>query len=307
MPASAQEASLSSKARDEARSSKIGQQLITLISFTATPGVSGAKFKVSRDDGDPDYDLSKLNIGGGKALPIDGFAPDLYVEGGIGYLKTDENSFGRETVDNSKVLAKTDRKVYSGRLGVGLSWTFAEHFRVTPILRGAISKFDNETGLGELDENGGTPDDIINLDWKLWAASVGGALELGYDRLYQGRRIELKGSYTHVYTNVFDAPSSRLEFSGHNDIVTLLGRLTTPTGRRPFGRPLFWNIFSTATQLAGDGKDALGFSHFAEFGAGLDLDLGEDDLPVVKALRARASIIVGKDVTGYKLGISFGF
>ncbi len=47
---------------------------------------------------------------------------DLYLEGGLGTLQTDENSFGVGIVDGIGVAAKTDRTIYSVRKGVGLSF-----------------------------------------------------------------------------------------------------------------------------------------------------------------------------------------
>ncbi len=302
-----QDVTVSSAERDEARSGRIGQQLITLISFTALPGVSGARFNVTRGGNDPDYDLWKVNIGTRRVRSLENQDFDLYVEGGIGYLETDENSFGSEVIGDSAVRVKTDRKVYSGHFGIGPSFPFAEHFRLTPIARVAISRFDNKTGLGELGDSVNSPEDILRLDWNLTAATLAGALQFSFDRPFGDRKIEAKATYTHAYTNVFDAPSSRLEYTGHNDILTLLGRHTAPTPWQVSGRPLHWSLFGTGTVLAGDGKDALGFSSFVEIGAGLDLDLRGDNLPILKALRGRASVIYGNNVTGFQLGVSFGF
>ena len=194
-----------------------------------SPGVSGARFNVTRGGSDPDYDLWKVNIGTSRVRPLENLDFDLYVEGGVGYLETDENSFGSELVGDSALLVKTDRKVYSGHFGIGPSFPIAEHFRLTPILRFALSRFDNKTGLGELDDDANSPDDVLRLDWNLSAATLAGALQLRYERARADRRIEGKATFTHAYTNVFDAPSSRLEYNGHNDIFTLLGRYTAPT------------------------------------------------------------------------------
>ena len=303
----AQEPETSRSVRDEVRSGKIGQQLITLISFTALPGVSGAKFDVQRGGDDPDYELRKINIGGSWLQPVEGWDVDLLLEGGVGFLKTDENSFGSAVIEDTTILVQTDRKVYSGHVGIGPSFAVTEHLRLAPIARFALSRFNNETGLGALPEDSDTPDDILRLDWEISAATAAAALQARYDRTFGDHRIEGRATYTHAYTNVFDAPASSLEFSGHNDVVTVLGRVTTPTGGHIEGRPLLWNMFATGTVLTGDGRTALGFSRFLEVGMGLDLDLREDNLPVVKALRARASVIIGNSVSGYQVGLSFGF
>ena len=70
-------------------------------------------------------------------------------------------------------------------------------------------------------------------------------------------------------------------------------------------RPLFWSVFSTATTLWGDGSDALGFSYFFEFGAGLELEL--PDVPLIRVVRVRGSGIVGGNITGWTAGVSFAF
>lgn len=286
---------------------KIGQQLISLINFTVLPGISGARFEVSRSAPDPDYKLNKLSISGSQELEIEDWSHKLYVEGGLGYLRTDQNAFGATVADGDLLAVKTNRSVYTANLGAGPSIRFAKYFRFRPVLSVALSRFDNETGLGQVEDPSGSIADLLKLDWQLTAATVAGALQLRYDRLYKGRIIEVQGTYTHAYTNVVSAPSSRLRFSGQNDVFTLLARLSKSTGRRFFGRPVYWNVYSTATGLAGDGRDALGFSYFVELGAGLDLDFRVDQKPLFKALRTRASIIAGDNIRGFQVGLSFRF
>jgi hypothetical protein len=71
-----------------------------------------------------------------------------------------------------------------------------------------------------------------------------------------------------------------------------------------FDYPLYWNVSSAATSLHGDGKHALGFSYFFEFGMGFDLDIRSMDLPLIKELRVQGAGIVGRNITGWRLGFS---
>ena len=289
-----------SRVEDVIERNRIGQQLITLINFTALPGISGGRYSVTRGQPGPDYDFSKLNIGGSTLWKLESQRFDIHLEGGFGYLKTDENSFGL----SDGLLVKTDRNIYSGAVGAGLSVPLFDYFTVRPIVRVALSQVDNRTKLGEVDIDSSI-DEILRFDWSLKAVTVGLALQLRYDRMFGERRVESRITYTHAYTDVFDAPSNSLAFSGHNDVITALGRFTVPTGMTIFQQPLFWNVFSTATTLWGEGSDALGFSYFFEFGAGLDLEV--PDVPLIRVLRLRGSGIVGGNITGWSLGVGLAF
>ena len=119
--------------------------------------------------------------------------------------------------------------------------------------------------------------------------------------------MEAEVTYSHATTDVFDAPARKLKVSASNDVVTLFGRWSGPREWTIYGQPLGWNVFSSATVLAGDGRDALGFSYFIELGAGLDLDLRDRDLWLIEGIRPRVSGIFGDNVIGGQLGLSIRF
>jgi len=303
----AQPAAFAGAVQTSVDDTRIGQQLISIINFTALPGISGARFDIDRSFPDPDYRLEKLDMSGSKDLTLADHPFDLHIEGGIGYLSTDENAFGFTGTGDQTVAVRTDREVYSGHFGLGLSIPMGKHWRLRPVLRAAISRFNNDTGFGEVIGDGEDIGRLLFLDWTVHAATLAGALKIGYDRSFEFGRVEATANYTYAYTDIFDAPSSLLEFSGRNELFNLRARLTRPTGRRAFGYPLLWNVFAGATALGGNGKSALGFSHYFELGAGLDLDVAKADLPLVKVLRLQGSLIKGDNVTGWQLGLGFRF
>jgi len=308
-PVNALEPSVLEAARDEASAPDIGQQLITLIGFTALPGISGSNFYIDRNGDQPDYNITKITVGGSYVQSLSELPFDLRLEAGFGYSETDEKAFGFKEIGGSTVAIKTDRRIYSGRAGTGPSFEIFDGFRFAPMFHLAISRFDNEAGIGELldDETDRSIADLLTLDWSIWALTYAGSLNLHVDRQYQGNRLELEFSYAHAETEVFDAPSSQLEVSGSNDIFTGLVRWTEPTGQQLFGEPLLWNFFATGTILAGDGRNALGFGYFGELGVGLDLDLRERDYAFVEAIRLRASGVFGPNVLGWQVGTGFRF
>ena len=309
VPVQALEPSVLDTVREEASSADIAQQFVTLINFTALPGISGATFMIDRDGDEPDYDITKITLDGHYLQPLSQLPFDLQFEGGFGYSETDERAFGVKEIDGSMVATKTDRRIYSGRIGAGPSFDAYSDFRIVPMFHVAISRFDNESGVGELVDDGTNKSiaDLLTLDWSIWALTYAGSLNIYFDRQFNDNRIEVQISYAHAETEVVDAPSTQLEVSGSNDIFTGLVRWTQPSGLQLLGQPLLWNIFATGTVLAGDGSSALGFDHFAELGAGLDLDLRDKDYAFVEAIRLRASGIFGANVLGWQLGTGLRF
>ena len=308
-PVKALDAGTVQASRDQIGASRLSQQLINLITFTTLPGVSGGNFTVSRDGPEPDYEIVKLTVGGRDTIAIEQAPFDLYLEGGLGFLQTDENSFGIGAVDDIVVAAKTDRTIYSGRIGVGLSFPLGSRFHLTPVFNFALSRFENDTGLGAVVGNGGgiTIVDLLTLDWTAWAATYAATLQLRYEESFGEQTLEAEATYSHAYTDVFAAPTRNLRVSGSNDVVTLFGRWSAPTEWTVYGQPLRWNVFSSATVLTGDGRDALGFSYFVELGAGLDLDLRDKDLWLIEGIRPRVSGIIGDNVIGWLLALSIRF
>ena len=308
-PVKALDPSTVQASRDQIGASGISQQLVNLISFTTLPGISGGNLTVSRDDPEPDYEIDKLTIGVSDTFAIEQSPFDLFLEGGLGILETDESSFGFGIVDGIRIAARSDRTIYSGRIGAGLSIPLGSRFHLRPVFNFALSRFENDTGLGAIVGDGDeiTITDLLTLDWTAWAATYAATLQLRYDDSFGEQTLEAEATYTHAYTDVFDAPTRGLKVSGSNDVVTLFGRWSAPTEWTVYGQPLGWNVFSSATVLIGDGRDALGFSHFIELGAGLDLDLRDRGLWLIEGIRPQLSGIIGDDVIGWQLGLSVRF
>ncbi len=288
-------------------SDRLEQQLIALISFSTSPGVTGGRLDVAREDPAPDYSLRKLTFGGDQFVSTAGDAVDLFLEGAVGLLDTDEKSFDLGTVGGTPVAVQTDRTIAFGRVGLGPAIRLDDRFQLLPIASVAISRFENETGLGEIQGGGGSIGEILTRDFTLWGASYAGSLQLRFDDTVGAGRLEARAALTQSYTDIFDAPVEQLNVSGWTTTITAGARWSVPTDIAVFGQPLGWNLFSTATVPAGDGRRALGFRFLGEVGAGLDFDLRDKDLFFVEAIRPRVSILFGDNVSGFNVGARVRF
>ena len=291
----------------DAPNERFEQQLIGLISFSTLPGFTSGTLDIKRDAPSPNYSIDKLTIGGDDTLSRDGQLFDLFVEGAVGISETDEKSFDLGSIDGTSVAVKTDRTVAFGRVGVGPSIPIADRIRLRPVISAAISRFRNETGLGEVDESTGSIGEILNRDFTLWGLTLGGSLQARFEDTFGDTRLEAQASLTQAYTNIFDAPLEELDASGWTTFIALRARWLEMTDVTVFGQPLGYNLFSTINVPAGAGRSALGFHYLVEVGAGLDLDLRDKGLFFVEGLRPRASVTVGDNVSGFNIGASVRF
>ncbi len=285
---------------------RLGNQLVALIGFTALPGLSGSRFNVDSGANGPQFRIDKLAASSGRDLWQLAEGVRFRLEGGLGYLYADEKSFALVDLPENAAAVKTDREVYSGQIGAGLSVSLSEHFTLRPTLHVALSHFSNETGLGLLPDIDGDvdPDDLFIFDWSLWAASVAASLRAIYDQDVGAGNIRAELAFAQAYTEIIDAPSDGLRLSGSHGAAKLTGKWRQPTGLTLFDRPLYWDVFASATRLTGGGRAALGFDEFVTIGAGLLLDIRRDNIPLSDALRVQIAAIKGDNVEGGQ--ISFG-
>lgn len=145
----------------------------------------------------------------------------------------------------------------------------------------------------------------MNVD--VSAYTVGAAAILDYCRIIDRVDVRLRGRYTFAHNRTIDSSDAGLEGEVNSQTANLGADLRVPTGVDLFRQPLKILAVFGSTSFLGENRDALGFSHFFEFGGGLELDVSQTHGQPFRALRVRLSRIFGDNVEGFQIGFGVGF
>ena len=316
--------------REEFQDGEIAELFQSFSILGVTPGLSGASYKI--DDDDPET----------SALEIKSFKFPIRREVKSGEFCVVESD-GRDNSDYSFVLPKQSPsagalcvKPYteltfshlraeesidlsdfetefgyeittiSALAGLGLSIPLSPNTTFRPIFLAGYTHIDSDAEFdGVLAAEFGEGLDGLLDNADLNAVLVGGAAELQHQRLLNNK-VELEGRlrYNYLVSDVFDASDNSLEQTNDFVVVTSHLEASIPTDLRFFSRDLrvlgFGGSNLIFTKL-GEEIDAEDFVH--EIGGGLELR----PLPFAKAVRLRASVLFGDDVTGVRAGLAIKF
>lgn len=316
--------------REEFQDGELAEAFQSLSIIGVAPGVSGAAYTIDEDDPEfSDIEIKsvkipiKRNFDRGAFCVVKAEGEDHsdyklerrersrssgalcmkpYAELSLSYLNAEQS------VDLSDIATDFayDITTLSALAGVGLSFPLSERTTFRPILLGGYSHISSDAKFNgdfaaELSQ--GLEGILDNAD--LNAILFGGAVELQHQRLFNNK-VELEGRlrYNHLVSDVFEASDESLEQT--NDFVVVTGYLeaSVPTGLTLYSRDLRALGFGGSNLLLSKlGEKIEGEDFIHEIGGGLELR----NPPLVKAIRLRASALVGEDVTGWRAGLGIKF
>lgn len=285
----------------------IAQGAIALVNFSAAPGISGATFKV--DDPElPSAELVRTSLGFQTDVTLRDFVFDGFVAGSLGGATTDEE-FVTDNAAGEEIRFEADRSILSARFSGGLSFPITRYFRIQTYASVIAARFETESTITGNVDLGSLPDEfeVIVTDNEFDAAGIGGTVEASYDRWFDEKRLELGGTYTAAYTETFNVSDDLLQVEGTSHTVVLRARYSGPTGWITNHRPWRWNVYSTYTDFVDQPKTALGFTYYVTVGAGVMYEWNLKPLNWfgLRFVGLQGGVIVGDDVDGWTLGISF--
>ena len=125
-----------------------------------------------------------------------------------------------------------------------------------------------------------------------------------YDRWWKDQRLEFIGTVTAVYTKTATA---FIDYGGWDEVTQLNLRWSGNTGITTDGKPWRWNLYTDYTDFVTTPKAALGFRRYLETGVGMEWEWTQKPLDWfgIRFLGIKAGYIVGDDVTGYSIGLTF--
>ena len=289
------------------RDTNLSRSLVALVSFTTTPGVTNANYKISWPPDQPQQELTKSAL----ELEFNIDLPGRYVKPFVALAFSDidlNDKFQTTNTDGDPILVDPERELRSIRLSGGLTFQMTRRLRLTPYVSYIPSKLESKaTVSGNADLDNIDPEVLkaFLLDFETKSNTFAGTLEARYDHWFGEGRIELIGLYTYSYTHTYDETFDFLDSSGSVNVLDFDARWTAPTGLRFFGVPLRWKVFGSYTDFLDLQKDDLGFTYFFEYGGGFDFEVDYRALGVFNLRNAGIEVsgVVGDDITGWSIGI----
>jgi len=301
--------SLRQDLRDVARAGAIGGALHGFSVFGGVPGISAATY----DSEGVHLDSSKVPISNTFAAFDSGWLAGTapYLEFTAGYLHARVNGVVAEP-DLGATDARLTSDAFTGLAGVGLDIpvlaALGGRTVLRPILLAGYARIDsntrfsgpNATSLAQRTQG-------LITDASLDSLLLGGAIALVHDRaLGGGIDLQVGLRFNQLADIGLQATDPALNTTNGFSVTTAAVELKGPTGLDIGGLPLRWIGFAAGTWMFGQGSDALGFSSFAELGAGLELGT-TGHLPWVQAISLRGSGLFGDNVTGWSVGLAMSF
>jgi len=281
--------------RRDPPASEAGAQLLSIVGLAITPDITASRLEIDDDSQLAGQRIDTLRLANDVSLAT----PDgpVYLEGNLGFARAKVDlRFGDEAVEANNFDAVGAFGAIGPDLGVG------RFTRVRPLLI---------LGVGYVDDAFGLPEPIAgdaeeSLDLRQWSAAAGLGLSVDHERPLGDDVIDLRLKLSHVVFDTLWAADQRLATETVNQTVNASAAYKHDTGVRLGRHPLLLTGLLGANAFLGDQQDALGFSWFAEYGAGLEVDLSAGEGAVQRA-RLRVTGIAGASVTGISFGAGIGF
>jgi hypothetical protein len=291
----AADASAQTRPRRDQPGSDAGAQLLSIVGLAITPDITASRL-VPNDTGvRADQRIDILRLANDITIATDD--GPLYLEGNLGFARaTVDLRFGDNVVEPNTFDAV-------GAFGaIGPDLRFGRFTRLRPLLI---------IGMGYVDDDFGLPEPIAGdsdetLDLRQWSAAYGFGLSIDYERPLGDDLIDLRLKASQVFFDTLWSADPRLTSDTVNQTINASATYKHDTGLRLARHPLLVTGLLGGNAFLGDQQDALGFAWFAEYGAGLELDLSAADTAVQRA-RIRVTGIAGDGVKGISFGAGIGF
>ena len=131
-------------------------------------------------------------------------------------------------------------------------------------------------------------------------------MSLDHERPLGDDLVDLRLKFAQTFAQTVWSADPRFTGDTVNSTINANAVYKHDTGVEIRGFPLLVTGLAGFNAFLGDQQDGLGFAWFAEYGGGLELDLGAAE-SAVKRARMRVTGIAGDGVTGISVGIGIGF
>jgi hypothetical protein len=270
-------------------------QLLSIVGLAITPDITASRLVVDDSGVVAGQRIDTLRLA--NEVSIETEDGPLYLEGNLGFARAEVDlRLGADLVEP----VNFDAVGAFGAIGPDLE--VGRFTRVRPLVILGTGYVDDDFGLPEPIAG----EDVPTLDLRQWSAAYGFGVSLEHERPVGADRLELQFQASQVFFTTLWAADPRFAGDTVNQTLNASATYKHDTGLRLAGDPLLVTGLLGANAFLGDQQDALGFAWFAEYGAGLELDLGARD-GAVKRARVRVTGLAGDGVRGISFGAGIGF
>jgi hypothetical protein len=234
----------------------------------------------------------------------------LFVEGYLGWARYDPLA----------VLTAGERRTpavrwnnLSATAGVGYDIRLNDRFLLRPIVHAGLGMVVSDAALlgWVLDEYFGVEADALR-DRRAFVHGLGGSLSLAYSDWRPEGETDVELRYTRLRLETFGGTFAPVRGSLTAETIGLWGRHRWPTGWEALGRPLRWVVDGSASIYLGEQTAGLGFDWSVKVGAGIELDIGRQEIGVFGFNATRLRLVAryffaDRGVTGTSIGIGISF
>lgn len=280
---------------------------LALLGATGIPDATSSAISITRGDGE------SLGITYGQfGLPftVSEQVP-LYLEGYVGYARYDPLYVFSGDQTERRLPGRLNH--VTGTVGVGWDFRIARDLVLRPVLNGAIGLIASDPALfGGLISARRDVDLEIVAGGSTWATGWGGTLMLDYARYRENYELDVEVRYTAMTFAAMERSPDGSRQNADAQTLGLWSRLRWPTGLEAFGRPVRWVAELSHSQFFGDQARVLGIDWLTKVGGGAELDIGRAEATLAGFLYLNriglvGRYVFGRNVSGFSVGLSFGF
>lgn len=282
---------------------KIGAGYAAIINFAVSPDISTATFHADAGEGIVDPTLKVTRFPFRKVFDKERDGPRPFIGGLFAYQNLDS---GFVPLPNEQIDAEW--QTYGATLSGGFEIPVGEAWKLFPTLSLGFGSLDNRARYsGPVSETYLRPAlQGIVFDWDAKALVYGVAFGASYEYKTPKLGIEALSSLTYHRIQSFDTGTDFQSFRGDVTAFDVELNFVRPTRMKLGKYPLAVVALLGNTTFLGANRDALGFKDFYEAGLALEVDVSSRGWKI-HTLRLGAKSIVGSDVHGWSLILSYGY
>lgn len=174
---------------DNLTASDITESLVAFNGFVGNPGIGGMKITLENEPGQPDTEYSKGHFLLQKGFWLPGRNLAIYGALDLGRVKQDD-PFIAENTRGEPVRFDMDRKIDTGRIGLGIAFMATRHVRIRPYFSFALSRIESKSNISSaVDISTFTPEiQAAFTDWKEQSRTFAGTIDVKYKRIWEQKK-----------------------------------------------------------------------------------------------------------------------
>jgi hypothetical protein len=288
-----------------------GRAVLGLMGFNMTPDFSTNALEVRQasDAANPRRN-ALLQLGQTGVAGTLGDRFPLFVEGYLGWARYDPLAVLTAGEQRTPLVRWNN---LAATAGLGYDLRLNDRFVLRPILHAGLGVAVSDAALlgWAIQERFGVEADVLR-DRRAFVHGFGGSLSLAYSDWRPEGETDVELRYTRLRLETFGGTFAPVRGGVTAETIGLWGRHRWPTGWEALRRPLRWVMDGSASVYLGDQPAGLGFGWSVKLGAGIELDVGRQEIGVFGFNATRLRLVgryffADRGVTGTSIGIGISF